>query len=113
MPRARIGSLLGTQYQKAAFFAVPPSSGAFSSSTTSLPSQRLNSAVGSPPPPPPTTITSVTTSAVRSPVAGAADSRAGCGGAVLAVVVGGWFETTGTSQVSRDVHLDGAQRAGG
>src|SRR3954454_18470296 len=112
-PSARIGSLLGTQYQKAAFFAVPPSSGAFSSSTTSLPSQRLNSAVGSAPPPPPTTITSVTTSTGRSPVTGVAASRAGRVGAASAVVVGVWFKTTGTSLLSRDVRLDGAQRAGG
>src|SRR5918999_949987 len=73
-PSARSGSLLGTQYQKAALRAVPPSWGAFSSRITSLPSQRLNSAAGSPPPPPPTTTTSASASKVPSP-AGAADSR--------------------------------------
>src|SRR3954469_6347278 len=98
-----MGALLGTQYQKAAFFAVPPSSDAFSSSATSLPSQRLNSAVGSPPPPPPTTITSVTTAAGRSAVTGVADSRTGRVGKVAAVVVGGWSGTTRTSQCCRDV----------
>src|SRR5215207_11164036 len=74
MPRAVIGSLCGTQYQKAALRAVPPSSGAFSRRTTSSPSQRLNSAAGSPPPPPPTTTTSACTS--TGPVsAGRAVSR--------------------------------------
>src|SRR4051794_40071858 len=74
MPASCIERLFGTQYQNAAFFAVPPSSGAFSSRMTSSPNQRANSAAGSPPPPPPTT----TTSAVASntpPATGAADSR--------------------------------------
>src|SRR3954463_6924075 len=105
MPSARIGSLFGTQDQKGALFAGAPSSGAFSSSTTSLPSQRLNSAVGSPPPPPPTTITSVTTSAARSPVTGAADSRPGRLGSSAAGVVGIWFGFTGTSLSNRDVRI--------
>src|SRR3954447_9377694 len=66
--------LLGTQYQNAAFLAVPPSSGAFSSRITSSPSQREKSAAGRPPPPPPTTTTSVATS--KAPLdAGAAASR--------------------------------------
>src|SRR3954449_3495543 len=98
-----MGTLLGTQYQKAAFFAVPPSSGAFSSSSTSLPSHRLYRAVGSPPPPPPTTITSVTASAGRSPVAGVADSRAGRVGTASVAVRGvGVAATTGTSLFGRD-----------
>src|SRR4028119_1450573 len=88
MPAARIASLSGTQYQKAALRAVPPSSGAFSSSTTSLPSHRLNSAVGRPPPPPPTTTTSVTTSAGRSSRTGAADSRGGVCGTASGVDTG-------------------------
>src|SRR3954470_18275761 len=75
MPSAVIGSLFGTQYQNAAFSAVPPSSGAFSSRTTSSPSQRANRAVGRPPPPPPTTTTSASTSKGASAGAGRADSR--------------------------------------
>jgi len=70
LPSARIASLFGTQYQNAAFAAVPPSSGAFSSRITSLPSQRPNSAAGSPPPPPPTTTMSA--SASKAPCAAGA-----------------------------------------
>ena len=76
-PRSRppaSGGCSGTQYQNAAFLAVPPSSGAFSSRITSSPSQRANSAAGSPPPPPPTTTTSAVASNAPAP-AGAADSR--------------------------------------
>src|SRR3954469_7246160 len=97
-----MGTLLGTQYQKAAFFAVPPSSGAFSSSSTSLPSHRLYRAVGSPPPPPPTTITSVTASAGRSSFTGVADSRGGWVGATSAAVAVCFGATTGTSLFGRD-----------
>src|SRR5215210_5961502 len=69
-----MGWLWGTQYQNAAFRAVPPSRSAFSRSTTSSPSQRANSAVGSPPPPPPTTTTSACTSTAPA-AARRADSR--------------------------------------
>ncbi|MCY1250948.1 hypothetical protein D9M72_646470 [compost metagenome] len=74
MPSALIGSLLGTQYQKAALRAVPPSSGAFSRSMTSLPNQRLKSADDSPPAPPPTITMSVSSSNLSETLA-AADSR--------------------------------------
>src|SRR5215210_5163735 len=69
-----MGWLWGTQYQNAAFRAVPPSRSAFSRSTTSSPSQRANNAVGSPAPPPPTTTTSACTSTAPA-AAGRADSR--------------------------------------
>src|SRR5438445_139553 len=62
MPARRIGSLFGTQYQNAAFAAVPPTLPAFSRIATRLPSQREKSAHGRPPPPPPHTTMSYSAS---------------------------------------------------
>src|SRR5713226_6909852 len=66
MPAALMAALFGTQYQKAAFNAVPPSFGAFSRISTLLPSQREKSAAGRPPPPPPATTTSYSASKVAA-----------------------------------------------
>ena len=76
MPARRIGSLFGTQYQNAAFAAVPPTLPAFSRITTRLPSQRENSAHGRPPPPPPHTTTSYSASNLVSLAARAVSDTA-------------------------------------
>src|SRR5260370_34480597 len=75
MPKARLGSLFGTQYQNAALRAVPRISGAFSTRIPSLPSHRENKADGRPPPPPPTTTMSASASKSVTGT-GAAVSRA-------------------------------------